>query len=157
MLSLNLACVTLDQVWVYGNSFESFLVARVVPERQTLEEWAANNKAGGFSELCKDIKARGYILDELNKTGKKLKVSLYSKYHLLQTFMFHVQIFRTGKTIRAILCHDAVESFEMLMAVHLEPVPFSIEKDLITPTFKLKISQLLKYYKVRGKLFRLFV
>jgi long-subunit acyl-CoA synthetase (AMP-forming) len=98
MLSFNLACVTLDQVWVYGNNFESFLVFVVVPERQALEEWAAsNNKAGGFSELCNDIKARGYILDELNKTSKKLEVSLYSLYHLVQTFMVHVQIFRTEK------------------------------------------------------------
>jgi long-subunit acyl-CoA synthetase (AMP-forming) len=62
----------------YGNNFESFLVAVVVPERQALEEWAAANyKAGGFSELCNDIKARGYFLDELNKTGKKLRVSLH--------------------------------------------------------------------------------
>jgi long-subunit acyl-CoA synthetase (AMP-forming) len=98
MLSLILACVTLDQIWVYGNNFESFLVSVVVPERQALEEWAAaNNKAGGFSELCNDIKARGYILDELNKTNKKLGVSLYSLYHLVQTFMVHVQIFGTGK------------------------------------------------------------
>ncbi|RLM58989.1 long chain acyl-CoA synthetase 2 [Panicum miliaceum] len=101
-------------VWVYGNSFESFLVAVVVPERQALEEWAAtNNKAGDFAELCNDPKARGYIQDELNKTGKKL----------------------------------GLRGFEMLKAVHLEPVPFSIEKDLITPTFKLKRPQLLKYYK----------
>ncbi|GJN25360.1 hypothetical protein PR202_gb13179 [Eleusine coracana subsp. coracana] len=101
-------------VWVYGNSLEAFLVAVVVPERQTLEEWAAaNNKPGDFAELCNDVKARGYILDELNKAGKKL----------------------------------GLRGFEMLKAVHLEPVPFSIEKDLITPTFKLKRPQLLKYYK----------
>jgi long-subunit acyl-CoA synthetase (AMP-forming) len=87
MLSLNLACVTLDQVWVYGNNFESFLVAVVVPERQGLEEWAAaNNTAGGFSELCNDIKARGYILDELNKTGKKFRVSLYSDISFATNF-----------------------------------------------------------------------
>ncbi|TVU24850.1 hypothetical protein EJB05_27310 [Eragrostis curvula] len=103
-------------VWVYGNSFESFLVAVVVPERQALEEWAAaNNKSGDFAELCNDLKAKGYFQDELNKTGKKL----------------------------------GLRGFEMLKAVHLEPVPFSIEKDLITPTFKLKRPQLLKYYKDR--------
>ncbi|CAL4992573.1 unnamed protein product [Urochloa decumbens] len=101
-------------IWVYGNSFESFLVAVVVPERQALEEWAAaNNKAGDFAELCNDPKARGYIQDELNKAGKKL----------------------------------GLRGFEMLKAIHLEPLPFSIEKDLITPTFKLKRPQLLKYYK----------
>jgi long-subunit acyl-CoA synthetase (AMP-forming) len=75
MLSLNLACVTLDQVWVYGNNFESFLVAVVVPERQGLEEWAAaNNTAGGFSELCNDIKAR----------SKKILHFFPSILHLLQ-------------------------------------------------------------------------
>ncbi|TKW01211.1 hypothetical protein SEVIR_8G164900v4 [Setaria viridis] len=103
-------------VWVYGNSFESFLVAVVIPERQALDEWAAaNNKTSDFAELCNDPKAKGYIQDELNKTGKKL----------------------------------GLRGFEMLKAIHLEPVPFSIEKDLITPTFKLKRPQLLKYYKDR--------
>ncbi|CAD6256684.1 unnamed protein product [Miscanthus lutarioriparius] len=103
-------------VWVYGNSFESFLVAVVVPETQALEEWAApNNKAGDFAELCIDTKARSYIQDQLNQTGKKL----------------------------------GLRGFEMLKAIYLEPVPFSIEKDLITPTFKLKRPQLLKYYKDR--------
>lgn len=103
-------------VWVYGNSFESFLVAVVVPERQALKEWAAaNNKAGDFAELCIDPKARSYIQDQLNQTGKKL----------------------------------GLRGFEMLKAVYLEPVPFSIEMDLITPTFKLKRPQLLKYYKDR--------
>jgi long-subunit acyl-CoA synthetase (AMP-forming) len=85
MLRLNLFRVTpLDQVWAYGNSFESFLAAVVVPEMRALEEWAAaNNKAGGFAELCNDMKARGYILDELNKTGKKLGVSRYSIYYFV--------------------------------------------------------------------------
>uniref|UniRef100_R7W8U0 Long-chain-fatty-acid--CoA ligase n=1 Tax=Aegilops tauschii TaxID=37682 RepID=R7W8U0_AEGTA len=102
-------------VWVYGNSFESFLVAVVVPEKQAIEDWAAlNSKSGDYAELCSDPKARRYIQDELNQTGKKL----------------------------------GLRGFEMLRAVHLEPVPFSIDKDLITPTFKLKRPQLLKYYKL---------
>lgn len=35
-----------------------------------------------------------------------------------------------------------------MKAVHLEPIPFDVDRDLITPTFKLKRLQLLKYYKV---------
>lgn len=47
----------------------------VVPEKQAIEDWAAqNNKTGNFAELCNDPKARMYIEDELNKTGKRLGV-----------------------------------------------------------------------------------
>ncbi|OMO92180.1 AMP-dependent synthetase/ligase [Corchorus olitorius] len=107
-------CPLIASIWVYGNSFESFLVAVVVPERKALEDWATeHNEATDFKSLCENPKARKYILDELNSTGQK---------HQLR-------------------------GFEMLKAVHLEPNPFDMERDLITPTFKLKRPQLLKYYK----------
>ncbi|KAH9610580.1 hypothetical protein KSS87_000865 [Heliosperma pusillum] len=103
-----------SQIWVYGNSFESFLVAVVVPERKALEDWAeSNQETGDFKTLCKNPKARNYIMEELNKTGKE---------------------------------HN-LRGFEMLRVVQLEPNPFDFERDLITPTFKLKRPQLLKYYK----------
>ncbi|KAH9656444.1 AMP-binding enzyme family protein expressed [Citrus sinensis] len=104
-----------EEIWVYGNSFESFLVAVVVPDRKALEDWAVNHlhEAVDFKSLCENPKARKYVLDELNSTAQKHKL----------------------------------RGFEMLKAVHLEPTPFDIEKDLITPTFKLKRPQLLKYYK----------
>ncbi|KAJ4962983.1 hypothetical protein NE237_022922 [Protea cynaroides] len=107
-------CPLVTSIWVYGNSFESFLVAVVVPERKAVEDWAAiHNETGDFKSLCKNPKARKYILDELNKTGQK--------YNL--------------------------RGFEMLKAILLEPNPFDTERDLITPTFKLKRPQLLKYYR----------
>ncbi|GKV23762.1 hypothetical protein SLEP1_g33458 [Rubroshorea leprosula] len=109
-------CPLITSVWVYGNSFESFLVAVVVPERQALEDWATNNhEALDFKSLCNNPKARKYILDELNGIGQK----------------------------------NQLRGFELLKAIHLEPNPFDIERDLITPTFKLKRPQLLKYYKDR--------
>ncbi|KAG5526555.1 hypothetical protein RHGRI_032735 [Rhododendron griersonianum] len=107
-------CPLVTSIWVYGNSFESFPVAVVAPDRKALVEWAANNnQTGDFKQLCENLKARKYILDELNSTGQKNKL----------------------------------RGFEMLRAVHLEPNPFDIERDLVTPTFKLKRPQLLKYYK----------
>ncbi|XP_010999571.1 PREDICTED: long chain acyl-CoA synthetase 2 isoform X2 [Populus euphratica] len=109
-----LRCPLITSIWVYGNSFESFLVAVVVPDRQALEDWAANhNETDDFKSLCKNLKARKYILDELNSIGKT----------------------------------NNLRGFEMLKAVHLEPHPFDMERDLITPTFKLKRPQLLKCYK----------
>lgn len=107
-------CPLIASIWIYGNSFESFLVAVVVPEKQALEDWAANNNVtDDFKSLCKNGKARRYILDELNSTGQK----------------------------------HTLKGFEMLKAVHLEPHPFDMERDMITPTFKLKRPQLLKNYK----------
>jgi hypothetical protein len=41
-----------------------------------------------------------------------------------------------------------VKGFEIIKGVHLEPQPFDLERDLATPTFKLKRPQLLKYYQV---------
>ncbi|KAI9181787.1 hypothetical protein LWI28_018582 [Acer negundo] len=111
-----LRCPLITSIWVYGNSFESFLVAIVVPDRKALEDWAVNNlqEAVDFKSLCENPKARKYILDELNSTGQK----------------------------------NQLKGFEMLKAVYLEPTLFDVERDLITPTFKLKRPQLLKYYNL---------
>lgn len=109
-------CPLVSSIWVYGSSFESFLVAVAIPEQKLLENWAAVNQVninGTFEDLCRHKKARKYVLDELNRTGYNLQL----------------------------------RGFEMLKAVHLEPKPFDMERDMITPTFKLKRSQLLNYYK----------
>ena len=42
-----------------------------------------------------------------------------------------------------------LKGFELIRAVHLDPVPFDMDRDLITPTYKKKRPQLLKYYQVR--------
>ncbi|KAF2951490.1 hypothetical protein DAI22_01g266400 [Oryza sativa Japonica Group] len=104
----------IDSIWVYGNSFESFLVAVVNPNKEALESWAAaNGISGDLEALCENPKAKEYILGELSKVGKEKKL----------------------------------KGFEFIKAVHLEPVPFDMDRDLITPTYKKKRPQLLKYYQ----------
>ncbi|CAL5331804.1 unnamed protein product [Camellia sinensis] len=105
----------IDSIWVYGNSFESFLVAVVNPNQQFLECWAEENAvAGDFDTLCENSKAKAYILQELTKIGKEKKL----------------------------------KGFEFIKAVHLDPVPFDMERDLLTPTYKKKRAQFLKYYQL---------
>lgn len=146
----------LAQIWVYGNSFESFLVAVVVPERKALEEWATNNNISeDFKSLCGNPEARKFVLDEINSTGKNLKVSsvtMFPLYYVESTVLFSYMFYPTRKK------YLQLRGFEMLRAVHLEPIPFDMERDLITPTFKLTRPQLLKYYKVSpSSLIRLYV
>ncbi|KAK4381596.1 Long chain acyl-CoA synthetase 4 [Sesamum angolense] len=82
----------IESIWVYGNSFESFLVAIINPNKQVLEQWA----------------------EEMVYLGTSMPY---------------------------------LKGFEFIKAVHLDPVPFDMERDLITPTFKKKRPQLLKYYQ----------
>lgn len=66
------------QIWVYGNSFESFLVAVVNPNQKALEQWAEENGVSGdFKSVCENLKAKEYILGELTKTGKEKKVLVF--------------------------------------------------------------------------------
>ncbi|KAL7165535.1 hypothetical protein ACSBR2_041256 [Camellia fascicularis] len=104
----------IDSIWVYGNSFESFLVAVVNPNKQVLERWAEENGVpGDFNSLCENPKAKQNVLVELTRIGKEKKL----------------------------------KGFEFIKAVHLDPEPFDMERDLLTPTFKKKRPQLLKYYQ----------
>nr|AAM28872.1 long chain acyl-CoA synthetase 5 [Arabidopsis thaliana] len=104
----------IESIWVYGNSFESFLVAIANPAQQTLERWAVENGVNGdFNSICQNAKAKAFILGELVKTAKENKL----------------------------------KGFEIIKDVHLEPVAFDMERDLLTPTYKKKRPQLLKYYQ----------
>merc|ERR1712066_768989 len=42
---------------------------------------------------------------------------------------------------------DNLKSFEQAKAIHIDPEAWSVEKDLLTPTFKSKRPQLQKYYQ----------
>ncbi|XP_074326270.1 vacuolar cation/proton exchanger 1a-like isoform X3 [Apium graveolens] len=44
-----------------------------------------------------------------------------------------------------------LKGFEIIRAVHLDPVPFDMDRELITPTFKKKRPQILKYYQQRAE------
>ncbi|PIN13790.1 Long-chain acyl-CoA synthetases (AMP-forming) [Handroanthus impetiginosus] len=65
----------IDLIWVYGNSFESFLVAVINPNKQAVEKWA--EQAGisrDFDALCENPKVKEYFLGELAKIAKEKKL-----------------------------------------------------------------------------------
>ncbi|KAJ3701136.1 hypothetical protein LUZ61_004841 [Rhynchospora tenuis] len=105
---------TVDMIWIYGNSFKSYLVAVVNPNQDSLEKWAQQNgEKGDYSDICANSKAKEYILEELSKVAKSNKL----------------------------------KGFEYIKAVHLDPLPFDMERNLLTPTFKKRRPQLLNYYQ----------
>jgi long-subunit acyl-CoA synthetase (AMP-forming) len=71
----------IGQIFVYGNSMESVLVAVVVPEEGPFIEAAKKaGLSGSFQELVKMPAAKEMLLNQMNATAKdnKLKVKLQS-------------------------------------------------------------------------------
>ena len=59
-----------DQIWVYGNSYESTLVAIVVPDHRVLTAWAKDaGLTGDYAALCKDPKVRALLQRSCSSTS----------------------------------------------------------------------------------------
>eukprot|EP01138_Halocafeteria_seosinensis_P000248 gb/GECG01000254.1/.p1 GENE.gb/GECG01000254.1/~~gb/GECG01000254.1/.p1 ORF type:complete len:708 (+),score=97.62 gb/GECG01000254.1/:1-2124(+) len=106
------------QIFVYGNSYQSSLVAIVVPDQDYVDGNYRNTEAGkqfegrSFEELCNDENFKQVVLDDMRRVGK-----------------------------------DAdLRGFEKVVSIHLEPKPWTPE-DLLTPSFKLKRAPAQKQYQ----------
>ncbi|KAG2439883.1 hypothetical protein HYH02_010513 [Chlamydomonas schloesseri] len=106
-----------EQVWVYGNSFESCLVAVVVPAKDVVAAWAKEQGITGEFEkgLLDDPRVNAHVLAELTRVAKE----------------------------------DKLKGYEIVKAVVLDPVQFSVEEDLMTPSFKLRRPQLQAKYQAK--------
>jgi len=108
------SCDLIEQIWVYGNSYESFLVAVVIPEKKDIQAFAKQQGiSGDYSDILKNDKVRKYVMEEVNKAGKAKKL----------------------------------RGFEMIKSVLLDEEAWSVDNDLMTPSFKLKRPQLQKHYQ----------
>ena len=99
------------QCFVYGDSFQSALVAIVVPEEDVVREWASATESllsmpsdVTVASLCRSAALKDVIMDEIQNISKKCQL----------------------------------QGFEMVKAIHLQADHFSAENDTMTPTFKLK-------------------
>ena len=113
------------QCFVYGDSFQSSLVAFVVPDEEPTMLWAkqqgdASLAGASFAQLCQSPALKEAILADIRRLAQESKLA----------------------------------GFEIVKAIHLEPKPFSAEEDLLTPTFKLKRQKAKeKYENVIRKLY----
>ncbi|CAA6653874.1 unnamed protein product [Spirodela intermedia] len=64
-----------EDIWVYGDSFQSTLVAVVVPHQENTMKWAElKGYSGSFSELCSLDQLRDHILLDLKAIAEKEKL-----------------------------------------------------------------------------------
>ncbi|OMO82171.1 AMP-dependent synthetase/ligase [Corchorus olitorius] len=83
-----------DDVWVYGNSFKSMLVAVAVVHEDNAKKWAyLNGHKGSHSELCALKQLQDYVLAELKSTAEKHKMRgfEYIKGVILEPYPFDME------------------------------------------------------------------
>lgn len=62
----------IENMMVYGDSKQEYLVAIVVPVKSDLESWAkSNGVSGSYDEICKSKEAKKMVLDKLKEISKK--------------------------------------------------------------------------------------
>lgn len=106
------------QIFVYGNSYQSNLVAIVVPDQDYVDGNYRSTEEGKqfqgktFEELCNDPEFKQVVFDDMKRVGKAADL----------------------------------RGFEKVVCIHLEPKPWTPE-DLLTPSFKLKRAPAQKHYQ----------
>jgi len=79
-----------DNIMVYASSKHNDLIALVVPNKKTLQDWAnANGVHHEWEKLCDDPKAEKAVLESLNKVWKE--ANLRSMERLATVKLFHVE------------------------------------------------------------------
>jgi long-chain acyl-CoA synthetase len=96
------------QCFVYGDSLQSSLVAIVIPDEDYVRSWVEDN----IPLLSKSS------IDEICK-NLTLNNAVLSD-------------------IKDLSIQNKLQGFEVVKAIRLHPTPFSVDNDLMTPTFKLK-------------------
>jgi len=60
------------QVFIYGNSYKSSLIAIIVPEETVLAEWAQQNgQEADFKKLCANAELKKLVLKDITSLGKE--------------------------------------------------------------------------------------
>ncbi|VDK51081.1 unnamed protein product [Anisakis simplex] len=105
-----------QNIFVYGESLKTCLVAIVVPDETVLRSMLGVHQIGlknsSFQEICSHEKVKKIIFDDLIEVGKKA----------------------------------GLNSMELVKDIYLSSEAFTVENDLMTPTMKRKRPNLSKYF-----------
>jgi len=105
------------QIFVYGDSLQSVLVAVVVPDPEVAEAWGQSKGLSKVdstpAKLAKNPEFQKEVLQDMDRIGKEAQL----------------------------------RGFEFVKKVHYHPDAFTMDQGLITPTFKLKRPQLKEFFQ----------
>ncbi|NXN43218.1 ACSL1 ligase, partial [Rhinoptilus africanus] len=99
-----LRCEALAQVFVHGESLQAFLVAIVIPDPETLRNWAKKKGfEGSYEELCRNKDLKKHILEDMVRIGKEsgLKSFEQVKDIYIHTEMFSIENGLLTPTLKA--------------------------------------------------------
>ncbi|NXM09577.1 ACSL1 ligase, partial [Tyrannus savana] len=99
-----LRCEAIAQVFVHGESLQAFLVAIVVPDPDTLHNWAKKKGIeGSYQELCKNKDVKKYILEDMLRVGKEAGLKSFEQVKdiVLHTEMFSIENGLLTPTLKA--------------------------------------------------------
>ncbi|XP_064367110.1 long-chain-fatty-acid--CoA ligase 1 isoform X2 [Dromaius novaehollandiae] len=81
----------LAQVFVHGESLQAFLIAIVVPDPETLRNWAKKRGfEGSYEELCKNKDLKKLILEDMVRIGKE---SGLKSFEQVKDIAMHAEMF----------------------------------------------------------------
>lgn len=115
-----IASPLIGQIMVHGDSLQSCLVALVVPDIDACPLWAKDN-APNLANTAKSFADWS--------SSPELKAAVMAD-------------------IKRICSEAKLHGFETPKAIYLVPEAFTVENDLMTPTFKLKRQQVRERYRV---------
>jgi len=114
-------CKLIGQIFVYGNSHENYLVAIVVPDVIAARAWAQEH--GSATDDLDQITAMGGFKEDILSQLKEMRTRMKFKgFEEIKDIAFETTVNDLGQG-------------------------FTVENDLMTPTFKFKRPQLFKKYK----------
>lgn len=116
----------IGQIFVYGDSYQSYLVAVIIPDEEVIPTTWAKNKEE--SEQMASGTLSKASLQELCRNSKLLKEDIMTD-------------------IRNLSKSSGLKGFETIKSIHLDHEPLSVENGMLTPTFKLKRKQIQDKYQ----------
>lgn len=74
------------QLFIYGDSYQTYLVGILIPNKETVMNWAKeHNITATYEELCKNQELADTIVKDLEKLGREKKV--FFKYNIIVSWI----------------------------------------------------------------------